>query len=386
MGLVVKDSEICESCGSAAIAGVCGACDLPEQAEGDADVGVPYSETEIIPLRRKYALPRVWEDVDNGEVFLGDGQGEHQDQAWELYQLGFLPKAQRLAFCGRRAKRVHCLNPKCRKEFKKIFRCGLRSCPSCGPKNFAALFAKYSELDSVIPAELKCRPQWGWKTLTLSFRHDGTMPAPERVRWMNRVVRDVLVEALGQLFYREELKKAEALRLSDAKVAARRLARGLMKQWGAIRASEFGFDNVNYHFHLAYFGPHVPQQLLSRIFRRLTKGNSYIVWIERAKGGVRGALAHALKYTEKMPFSTPEGLARFEASLHRTRRVQTMGMFYNARLPEPQRAAPRCPECRELVAEDCDWVSVDRLAHLPEFEPFKGCKGVDAARAVRDGP
>lgn len=305
--------------------------------------------------RKARALPRPTVDAQGELVQLGDGSGENQEQAELLWASGLHSKAQGLALCHRLARRCECLNPRCRKAFKQVFRCGLRSCRFCATENFDRLFSKYLHLDELIPAELKCRPGWGWKIVDFAFRHSGVMPTAEEVRRANRVVGRVLERALSGV-----------------------------RGWGAIRCGEFGFDNTNYHLHCTYFGPYVPQERLSRLFLEETDGQSFKVWIQEASRGFRSALAHALKYTQKLPASTASGLALLELALHKTRRVQTMGSFYNAKLPTEKAGSLCCDACGEFVAEVSGWVSIAELGDLPELVRPRAFVGSDLS--VGDGP
>jgi hypothetical protein len=124
-----------------------------------------------------------------------------------------------------------------------------------------------------------------------------------------------------------------------------------------VSVSEFGYQketgapNSNYHFHTCFFGPFIEQQRLVEIFREESRkalgAESRGVWIETAKKGYRSVLAHALKYTAKMPATTPEGLAAYEKVLLGVRRYAVRGFLQGVPLEEEKRGTPRCPECRE---------------------------------------
>lgn len=158
-----------------------------------------------------------------------------------------------------------------------------------------------------------------------------------------------------------------------------------------IVVSEFGYHketgspNFNYHFHTCFFGPFLPNipscarcgsllkakeedddvwncwkcgvirevvdGRLTQIFKEESKKllgvESRGVWIERAKSGYRSALAHALKYTEKLPATTPGGLARYEKVLVGIRRYVVRGFLQGVPLEEQKRGAPNCSECKK---------------------------------------
>ena len=183
-----------------------------------------------------------------------------------------------------------------------------------------------------------------------------------------------------------------------------------------IRVTEFGFDNVNAHFHGAYFGPKLDygydegllkkQQRLKcwgrlvEIFKEETRAGAYCrfpsqivkgerwwgdyckyppqilgglgvesftVFFEPAKRGFRSVLAHALKYTEKIPASTPEGLAELEHALKGTRRVTLLGMHYGAEL-KVERADLKCSACDAVMSRvsGLGVVPISEIADLPD--------------------
>jgi len=303
-------------------------------------------------------LPRPFFDEERGEYVLGDGQGENQEQARCLERLGHPRKAQELAFCGRLAREMQC--DLCHKKSKRIFFCGLRFCPRCARKQFDAIFAKYACIDSYIPAEVKCRPSWGWKTVAFAFRHHRVLPTPAEIRQMAKTVRRVMEKALRGFKNRVPVKTKKGIVWK--------------KEWIIIRVSEVAFDNVNLHFHLCVFGPWIPQKRLSGLFKEATGGDSYRVTIEEARD-FKSALAHALKYTEKLPASTPEMLARLEAAFHGTRRVQTAGLIYGMELPKFEPCTPQC-ECGGFIKAVSGWVPAELLAELPELNSsaFKGVR------------
>jgi hypothetical protein len=266
----------------------------------------------------------------------------------------------------------------------------------------------------MIPASVRSLPGWGWYILDFSFRHDGDFPTHIELVNMVKVIRRTVQRAV-----REECRKwyqARAgcrLRFDDDgspmmsvngwplvgapdgearelvgwvvfcvpeheapdNAARKRGVCGVKKKVPArwflrfgyelIRVTEFGFDNVNAHFHGAYFGPCLDYWKnddrhhlecggrLVEIFKEesrkpLDQGGlgveSWTVIFEPAKKGFRSVLAHALKYTKKLPVSTPEGLAQLEHVLNGTRRVALLGAHYGVPLKsEPQ--SPRCSTC-----------------------------------------
>lgn len=123
-----------------------------------------------------------------------------------------------------------------------------------------------------------------------------------------------------------------------------------------VVVSEFGYEketgsaNCNYHFHTCFFGPFMEQQHMVEIFcveSRMALGvESRGVWIGKAKKGYRSALAHALKYTAKLPATTAEGLAEYEKILLGVRRYAVRGFLQGVPLAEEKRGEPECPDCK----------------------------------------
>jgi hypothetical protein len=172
-----------------------------------------------------------------------------------------------------------------------------------------------------------------------------------------------------------------------------------------LRVREFGFDGVNAHFHGAYFGPPLDywkDDAELKVSRRLICGGclveifkeesrrppvngwcdlktkeehydgglgveSYTVYFEKARQGFRSVLAHALKYTEKIPASTPEKLARLERVLTGTRRVALLGAHYGVPL-KPKPRDPKCPSCGAAMGrlEGLGLVPLSEIADLPD--------------------
>jgi predicted nucleic acid-binding Zn-ribbon protein len=126
-----------------------------------------------------------------------------------------------------------------------------------------------------------------------------------------------------------------------------------------VAVSEFGYSketggpNSNYHFHTCFFGPYMEQERLVELFRKESAkafgAESRGVWIETAKKGYRSVLAHALKYTAKLPATTPEGLAAYEKVLVGVRRYAVRGFLQGVCFEEEKRNKPKCPECRESL-------------------------------------
>ena len=175
-----------------------------------------------------------------------------------------------------------------------------------------------------------------------------------------------------------------------------------------IRVTEFGFDSVNAHFHGAYFGPRLDYWKskdgghlvcggrLVEIFKEETAApvdkkhpsrgglgeESYTVFFEPGRRGFRSVLAHALKYTKKIPTSTPEGYAKLEHTLQGTRRVALLGMHYGVPLkPDPRPV--KCPKCGgELErVKGIGLVLLSDVADLPDAIEERAAEDVEDGEA-----
>ncbi len=345
---------------------------------------------------------------------------EIRRQCEELIRLGLTRKAVRLAYCGRYAHVFQCTQ--CGRPGKKVWRCKCRMDVRCAPRNFNALFARFQKVDQLIPAAVRSLPGWGWHILDFSFRHDGDYPSKDELHAMVKVIRLTVQRAVREKC-REWYEAGRGCRLrldedglpvmfegwpvggapdGEARILVgweavlipehMRKVKRQDELWGKrvekitvparwvlrfgyelVRVTEFGFDNVNAHFHCAYFGPWLDWwedgpilggrlvEIFKQESRRELGVESFRVIFQKAARGYRSVLAHALKYTQKIPASTPEGLAQLESVITGTRRVTLLGAHYGVPL-EDEKKKPRCPSCRALVEP------VKRLGLVPLVE------------------
>jgi hypothetical protein len=139
-----------------------------------------------------------------------------------------------------------------------------------------------------------------------------------------------------------------------------------------IPVSEFGFDNTTITSTHVFLGciwnglsslkPFVRNHLRSLVLRAVVCGS------RRRNGVIAPPLAHALKYTAKMPGSTPERLAEYERVLVGVRRYAVRGFLQGVVLEHEKRGEPKCPECKKPLRR----VSGLGLVPLSEVEdiPF----------------
>jgi hypothetical protein len=400
-------------------------CAVPDNGPwGGTDLG--YWNFRFGRMKAKYGRrgvnPKGWSEVSDEVKNSLDTDVLHECE--ELVRLGLERKAVRLAYCRKLASVYQCSG--CGHPAKKVSNCKNRMCPSCCKGNFDALFRRFAEVDKMIPASIRSLAGWTWHVLDFSFRHDGDFPSQKELRAMvvviRRTVERAVHEACSEWFdagsrcrprfngggtpmmsrdgwpigsapdgSARELVGWEVVHFPEHEVAdntARK--RG---KWGAkktiperwkprfgyelIRVTEFGFDNVNAHFHCAYFGPPLDYWKSGRARRLVCGGRlveifkveskialgveSYTVFFERARRGFRSVLAHALKYTKKIPSSTPEGLAQLELVLEGTRRVALLGAHYGVPL-KPKPNDPKCSSCGAVMGR------VDGLGLVPLYE------------------
>ncbi len=294
--------------------GVCCDSSFPQFERESLECDV---EGRPLSPRALWVLPKPLLDGDGNLVQLGDGGGENQEQAQHLWRLGLQAKAHRLASCGRFGQRVECENGH---SYYQGFRCGQRFCRRCAPSLAAELFELHADLEKF------CKRRQGWVIALLDFtvKNTGRLPDAKFSRAVNCAVRRLM----------------------------HKLLRGV-KGWGYLWVDELGFDGTNLHVHGIYYGPYLDQRVISQAWLKET-GDSFIVYIQKARRGFRPALWHHLKYVNKPPSNDPRRLAELEVAFHGVRRVHTLGVFYNPETDgeekEVSKESCRCPRCRSPLS------------------------------------
>src|SRR5271169_1703914 len=117
------------------------------------------------------------------------------------------------------------------------------------------------------------------------------------------------------------------------------------KGWRALSVDEVGFNNLNLHAHILFYGPYIKQDDLKRMWQKVS--GFQVVWIEEAEVDGHQALSYMLKYVSKPPSNNPAILAQLETAFHGARRVFAWGFFYNFKPQnEDKDCADRsCPRC-----------------------------------------
>ena len=133
-----------------------------------------------------------------------------------------------------------------------------------------------------------------------------------------------------------------------------RVYRKLFKAPGtaAHRCTEFGSKTGNVHIHALYYGPYIPQRLLSKIW--LEETGSFVCDIravDQSERGLNDAVAEVTKYMTKIAAVAPDKLVEFEKALYKRHISQRYGLFreLNSSKVKPDRVpaiAARLPRYR----------------------------------------
>lgn len=306
----------------------------------------------------RYQLP---DDALSAARALGATADQIQ-KAEAMQRRDLTAKANRQALCGVLGAEYHCSDTGCKRRYFRRFGCKCRYCPLCGPRQYAALFAKYAALHEVAH-RIGRRPGCVMAKLDFTTKNLGRMPTAKEVRVFNACIKK---------FFRR-LERELSL---DRKV------------YGVVYCDEFGgVANTNLHAHALYVGPRLPRPKarkanrlgrLAEWWRDACKGTvfegSFIISVKRA-GNFLAGLAHALKYAGKFLSRDPNRLADLELAFHRVRRVHTLGVFYRAVKPEivDEKNTANCPECGAALVRVGPWQPIERLQRI-------GCEDLDQRR------
>jgi len=306
----------------------------------------------------------------------------------ELYMGGLTAKAERQCACGIVGGKVICETGH---EFYEAYECELRYCPRCGPRLANALIKKHekrllfvaqslmlcgtencSECERAIkdkdlphwPPPTGAKPRIVCAKLDFTVRSDAsTMPAPERMRMLNRCIKK-FCRAIEKQFH---------------------IGRNT---YGLAYCDELGGNNNNPHAHGIYVGPWLPntKKELAALWEKVTEKDfpgTFIISIKYARN-FGEALYHACKYPAKFAErSSPQRLAELEIIFHRVRRFHTLARFYNPDAPEETKEPRECPMClREgFHVKLSTWVTLEGVLELKA----RGLRDLDeVTRQTRD--
>jgi hypothetical protein len=248
--------------------------------------------------------------------------------------------------CHRKGMVVECQGPT-KHRFAMPYCCDLRFCRFCAPRAYMRLAKKHAPVLEYV----RTHPIHGYRLreITLTSLNTGTL-TKELVDAFNGYVKKTL----------------------------HTLMRG-RKGWGALSVDEVGFNNLNLHAHILFYGPYIDQDDLKRMWQKVS--GFEVVWIEQAEADGWEALSYMLKYVAKPPSDDPAILAELEAAFHKARRVFAYKFFYNFR-PEEEveenedRACPLCGAALSIIRE-LRPLSVLRAEGLPMLESVRHEKGKD---------
>jgi hypothetical protein len=290
-----------------------------------------------IPLRDWMELQlQIYGNVD---AFGHPDIDDELDEEWRgivaqvLIEHKLFSKANRLMECSRYAYLYQCTGDKKHDLFSPIY-CDLRFCSRCASRQFARLIEKYEPILKAVSSHRKAG--FRLREITLTTRNTGS-----------------LIE--GQVI---------TFNL-DVKNTLKVLMRGV-DGWGAIWCDEVGFNNTNLHAHVLLYGPYIPQSQLAEVWNQIS--GHQVVYITEARRSGAKALIHLLKYVSKPPSNDPEQIGLLEVAFHGTRRVHTLGLFYNYAGEDTDHEFSEWKTCPHCGAE---------LTKLPGFARIE--------RAIMDG-
>jgi hypothetical protein len=272
------------------------------------------AELEIVS--RAEEIPGVHHDAERWGTF--DFRNE---VAQELIERGLVNKGIHYRECHRKGMVAECQGAE-KHRFAMPYCCDLRFCRFCASRAYIRLLKKHSAVLEYV----RTNPRAGYRLrlITLTSLNTGSLSKP-------------VVDAFKR----------------SGKKTLHRLMKG-RKGWGALCVDEVGFNNLNLHSHILFYGPYITQDDLRRMWEKVS--GFKVVWIEEAEVDGQQALSYMLKYVSKPPSDKPAVLAQLETAFHGARRVFAWGLFYNFK---PHNEAKDCADrsCPRCGAE----LSINRL-------------------------
>lgn len=296
------------------------------------------------------------------EENLGFGRHERSRVSELLGAAGLWRKAQRYIDCEFKGGRWFCGGAKVMfdpalREMRPVgeehkyffpFRCGLRFCQPCSPRQYREMLQKYIETLVVVMDGLPPRRDCVLARINFTIRATGEFPTSGGIKDFNSAMRRTLWRVLP---------KGE--------------------EFGALMVDEVGYEKrghirnrvaggLNLHAHGLYYGPYLDWEQVRDAWIAETRGGGRGFWVQEIKGwrldpaqGIRRALGHMFKYVSKVPAETAERVAGLEIAFHGTRRVHTFGQLFYGKVAQVARETPAvergpcvCPlDGSELVRE-----------------------------------
>lgn len=268
------------------------------------------------------------------------GSGWRAEVAAALVALGYTAAADKFLQCGKKTVAVvtcphdinHTARPVCE-------HCDERICPYCAARLAARLLEHYA---APIEKIISDHPRSGYRLRHLVLTTDiHPMDAGVEVRYDQ--VRDAIEPTIRDCICPQ--KDGETAR------EWRERWREKKRTLGWLENDEFGEEGQKLHFHIAYYGPFIPQAVLSKLWNTHT-GYSIVYITNRQDAPIRDVLKETLKYVTKFAVdgqaAKPNLVAQVFHILHGRRRVRSKGLFYNIPpTPEEEEEHGLCPECQK---------------------------------------
>lgn len=259
--------------------------------------------------------------------------------AFELIKLGYVDQAATFLECGHRPAAVITCAASVNHTSQLILNhCDNKLCPSCAGRESRRLVNHYAPRIQQI-MQKNWRPGWALRHVVL------TTDISIRNGEMSDKI-DTLYPLVEQAF-RDSLTPR---RPGETARAWRERWRTKKRTIGLLAAFEFGENGRKLHFHVDYYGPFIPQPVLSAAWQNLT--DYPVVWISLHENKpVADLLQESLKYITKFVVKgraiPPFEAARIYQVCQGRRRLRSYGLFYN--MPEPpadDEPGGICPVCQ----------------------------------------
>ena len=284
-----------------------------------------------------------------------DSIGARGETAKLLYESGLKTKAYRYGRCGRYAIPLSGHDLFCDLKGRTVvpYRCGLRFCKECAPRNYRALRDKY---EGGFVRQVEARKYLGGYVLArvnFTISCDGHELKPDEIRNFNRAIRKMFRLLFPDVKWSNPAK--------DKKSKARRAGLSWCDEFGhpkSKRKRRRKAKGWNLHAHGLWFGPYINWRAARDLWKRLTGSTGF--WVTEVKDWrldvaktVSHALSHMLKYVSKLPGETPMRIAALERAFDSVARVHRMGLFYF--LPKSEEKAGigksswTCPHCGHIL-------------------------------------
>lgn len=255
-----------------------------------------------------------------------------------LAKRGHVKEAKEFGLCSDdkniRAYKVCTVNPS-HNPHPVGFTCHLRCCPDCARRESARLLSRYLPAVEKVASQQTDEMRLRFVTLTRRIWLHSKQAWIEYYRtW--KCIDQVFDKVLG-----EGWKKSGA---------------------GYIASAEFGETGQKLHYHVLFYGPYLEQKKMVDAWKSLT--GDYIVWVN-AVTSVGQAVKEVLKYATKLTVQAPSDVARVFEIIKGSRRVRSVGCFYNI---------PEAEEPVEILCKVCH--SPLELMSVSEYEAWQASQAI----------